>query len=94
MSDINVKIVQLATSKTVEVQLPDNVAVARLLPVLAKRLGIEAQQGGVTEYKLSYKQPNPPDPFEFQEQDTLAAKDVKAGSLLAFSHSFVAGCMQ
>lgn len=91
MSEITVKVVQLATSKVVDVQLPDNIPVGRLLPLLAQKLNVEQQAGGLNEFKLSYKQPNPPEPFVFQEQDTLESRGVKAGSVLAFSNSFVAG---
>ena len=91
MAEIRVTIVELATNKRTDVRLPDDAAVRQLLPVLAEKLGIEQQAGGVAEYKLSYKGPNPPEPSDIKDDDTLAGKGVKEGSTLGFTHSFIAG---
>ena len=91
MADIQVTIVMPATQARHTVELPDDAQISQLLPAIAESLSIEKQAGGVTEYKLSYKGPQPPDPFDFKDDDTLASRGVKAGATLAFTHSFIAG---
>lgn len=92
MPSIKVTIRDLTTDKTTEVQLPDDAPMSKLLPALAQRLGITEQSGAGVQYKLHYKAPNPPDPFDLKEEDTLGGRGVKDGSLLGFSHKFIAGC--
>ncbi len=91
MAQIKVQIYQPATGKSADVQLPDDAQIVRLLPRLAERLKIEAPASGATQYKLSYKWPNPPDPFDLKDDDTLAGKGVKEGSRLVLTHEFNAG---
>ena len=91
MADIAVKIVKLPSGEMIDAELPDDARVGDLLPELARRLGEQAQEGGATIYKLGYKAPNPPNPFSFVEDDTLAARGVKQGSILSFTKEFIAG---
>lgn len=91
MADIMVKIVKLATGETVDATLPDDARVGDLKPAVAEQLGLPPQSGGANIYKLGYKHPEPPKPYEFADDDTLAGKGVKPGSILTFTHEFIAG---
>jgi hypothetical protein len=88
MTAIKVTIVEGATGKQSIVKLPNNEPVGKILPPLAKSLGVQVAG---TELKLYHKSPNPPEPFQFQDNDTLKSRSVKDGSILLFTHSFVAG---
>lgn len=88
MAPIKVTIIEGATGKQNLVKLPDDETIGKMLPSLAKSLGL---QTGGTELKLYYKSPNPPDPYQFQDNDTLKSRSVQEGSTLLFTHSFVAG---
>jgi hypothetical protein len=91
MADIAVKIVRLPQGQMIDVELPDDARVGDLLPVLAERLGEQAQEGGATIYKLGYKGPTPPEQFSFADDDTLAGRGAKPGCILTFTKEFIAG---
>jgi len=91
MADILVKIANIVTGETVDAELPDDARVGDLKPALAEKLGWQPERGGATSYKLGYKYPNPPEPYEFADDDTLAGRDVKPGSILSFIKEFIAG---
>jgi hypothetical protein len=93
VSNVNVKIIVMPTNQVYEkVSLPDDAPIKRLLVALADRLGIKPPSPGeIPMHRLTYKWPNPPDRYDFKEDDTLAGRGVKEGSELLFTAGFKAG---
>jgi len=89
---VRVKI-KLPSYRSIDVLVPVDTPVWRpevlLVMAFAKRGYIHRLPGFCAVYRPSYIAPNPPDPYEFKDEDTLAGRGVEEGSILAFEESFV-----
>lgn len=89
MSQISVTLVRADTNQEFDVELPDDAAIAELLPALVKELGLPltGPDGNQVAYELSSKRTG----REFKEKDTLGTGGAKAGDVLLLTSTFVAG---
>lgn len=89
MGQLSVSIVRADTNQEYEVELPDDVQVATLLPELVSQLGLPliGPDGNQVSYEMSNKRTGK----TYAENTSLAQQGTMAGDLLLLTSTFVAG---
>jgi len=89
MSEINLEVWDATGNKRVEVQVPDDVAVERILLVLADRLHLprHAPDGQLMSYKFHHRRLG----VQLIDEQTLAAQQVTSGDVVRIQPEITAG---
>lgn len=89
MSDIDLEVWDATGNKRVSVQVPDDVAVARILLVLADRLHLpkHAPDGQLMSYKFHHRRLG----VQLLDDQTLAAQQVTSGDVVRVQPEITAG---
>jgi WXG100 protein secretion system (Wss), protein YukD len=89
MASVRVVIQDHTHSKKTTVELPDEVTMHRLLPALATRMHLPADQGGnPIIYRLDHRRTG----RRLDDEDTLRSADVQPDDLLTLLPEVTAGC--
>jgi hypothetical protein len=89
MPDLRIEVWDATGSKRVEVEVPDDVTVDRILAVLAEKLHLpkHSPDGQLMSYKFHHRRLG----TQLLDDRTLAAQDVKAGDVLRVQPEITAG---
>lgn len=89
MADIDIEVWDATGNKRVVVQVPDDVALERILVVLVDRLGLpkRSPDGQPMSYKLHHRRAG----LQLLEERTLAEQDVRHGDVLRIQPEITAG---
>jgi hypothetical protein len=89
MSDIDLEVWDATGNKRVSVQVPDDVAVARILLVLAEKLHLprHAPDGQLMSYKFHHRRLG----VQLLDDQTLAAQQVTSGDVVRVQPEITAG---
>ena len=89
MGDVNLEVWDATGNKRVEVEVPDDVSVDRILLVLADKLHLpkHSPDGQLMSYKFHHKSSG----RQLVETDTLASSGVQDGDILRLQPEITAG---
>ncbi len=89
MPELRIEVWDATGSKRVEVEVPDDVTVDRILAVLAEKLHLprHSPDGQLMSYKFHHRRLG----MQLLDDRTLAAQDVKEGDVLRVQPEITAG---
>lgn len=89
MAAIRVKVWDITSTRSQEVEAPDDVAVARLLVIVVERMNLplNSPDGQIMSYKFHHKQSG----RQLLDEQTLAAANVRDGDDLRLQPEITAG---
>jgi hypothetical protein len=89
VSDINLEVWDATGNKRVNVTVPDDVAIERILLVLADKLHLprEAPDGQLMSYKFHHRRLG----VQLLDEQTLAAQQVEPGDIVRIQPEITAG---
>lgn len=89
MSDINLEVWDATGNKRVIVTVPDDVAIERILLVLAEKLHLprHAPDGQLMSYKFHHRRLG----VQLLDEQTLAAQQVESGDIVRIQPEITAG---
>jgi hypothetical protein len=89
MPDVNLEVWDATGNRKVEVQVPDDVTVDRILVVLADRLRLprHSPDGQLMSYKFHHRRLG----SQLLDEKTLADQDVRSGDVLRIQPEITAG---
>jgi hypothetical protein len=89
MADLRIEVWDATGNKHVQVEVPDDVTVDRILAVLAEKLHLprHSPDGQLMSYKFHHRRAG----TQLLDDRTLAAQDVKEGDVLRIQPEITAG---
>ncbi len=89
MADVDIEVWDATGNKRVQVQVPDDVAVERILAVLAERLKLplHSPDGQLMSYKFHHRRLS----VQLLDDATLSAQQVQTGDVLRIQPEITAG---
>lgn len=92
MSDLNIEVWDATGNKRIEVQAPDDVAVERILVVLAEKLHLPrySPDGQLMSYKLHHRRLG----VQLLDDETLAEQEVTDEDVIRIQPEITAGIHQ
>lgn len=89
MADVRIEVWDATGNKRVQVEVPDDVTVDRVLAVLAEKLHLprHSPDGQLMSYKFHHRRLG----TQLLDDRTLAAQDVKEGDVLRIQPEITAG---
>ena len=90
MAELSLEVWDATGSKRIEVQVPDDVTVDRILLVLAEKLHLPRYNpdGQLMSYKFHHRR----NALQLLDDRTLADQDVRDGDVLRIQPEITAGC--
>jgi len=89
MAQIEVTIMDQTGAKITSVELPDNVPMKRLVPLLVTKMNLPTSQGG---QHISYYMDHKRTGNQLGENDTLRSRGIRKWDIMVLGPSVVAGC--
>lgn len=91
MPDITITIHDSISRKRTEVEVPDDVSMKELLPIICEQLNQQADGSPPDGYFSNFQLQNKTQRFEYNDEDTLASRNTQPGDVCLLGYDFDAG---